>query len=64
MGNSIAFSTNGTGTIGHTHAKRGTWDPCLTSYTITNTKWIKDLNVRVKTVQLLNENRGFLVTLG
>ena len=53
IGERIVFSRDGTRKTGYPHSKEGNWTPI--SHHIQKLKCIKDLNVSVKTIKLLDE---------
>lgn len=60
QGNTIKtiFAKNGAGKTGHTHVKKVCLHRDFTPFTKINSKCITDLNVKLKTIQLLDKNTG------
>jgi hypothetical protein len=57
-GEKTAPSTNVVGKNGYMPAKKLQQDLCLSPCTSINSKWIKDLNSRPKTLKLVQERAG------
>ena len=52
------ISINNPGTIGYPHAKEWTVNPYLVRYAKINSKWMINLNVKPKSLKLLEGNKG------
>jgi hypothetical protein len=57
-GKQTASSTNVAGKSGYLPAKKLKVDPCLSSCSSINSKWINDLNIRPESLKLVQEKAG------
>ena len=54
----IVYSINGVGNIGQICAKNETRPPSYTTHKNELSEWIEDLNVTLKTIKILEENKA------
>lgn len=56
----MSKSTLFTETTDYPHGKKLRWIPAFASYTEISSRWLRDLNVKGKTLSLVRKNREYL----